>query len=268
MHWLFRIGMMVLVSCALLMLSCRPSNSELEEVDANGKSLTPLCAAAKKGDLSAVKTLLAAGADPNAADTASSPPLQYAASSGNISVVQALLAKGANARARDRVGSTALHAAAVDREVRIAEALLAAGADVNARTTDDVTPLMASIGSPYSDAKMSLTLIRAGADVNIVDSNGETALWIAITDSSEEVIEELLRRGANPNVQARALGFPGYTPLHMAAINGSTKTVDLLRRYGADPAIRNDEGQTPLDITNVKFEDVRRILSSRSKDGH
>ena len=182
--------------------------------------------------------------------------------------MQALLAGGANVRARSLDGSTALHAAAVDREVAIAEILIAAGADVNARTSNNVTPLMASIGSPYSDAKMSLTLIRAGADVNVADSSGETALLIAAATGPDEVFEELLKRGANPNVQGSSLGFPGYTALHMAALNGATRKVELLLQHGADPTIRNDEGQTPLDITNVKFEEVRKILTSHSKDGH
>jgi uncharacterized protein len=268
MRGLLHSGMVVAVSCTVLIVGCRRSSTEPEEVDAKGKPLTPLCAAAKRGEVSAVKRLLGAGTDPNAADTEGVTALQYATSSGSIAVVEALLAKGANARARDRGGSTALHLAAVDRQIRIAEALLAAGADVNARTMENVTPLIASVGSPYSGSKMSLLLIRAGADVNIADSNGETALWIAVTDKPDEVIEELLKKGANPNVQARAPGFPGYTPLHMAAMNGSTKSVELLLQYGADPAIRNDEGATPLDITNVRFEEVRRILSSRSKDGH
>jgi ankyrin repeat protein len=127
---------------------------------------------------------------------------------------------------------------------------------------------MASVGSPYGDAKISMALMRAGADVNVADSNGETALWAAATTGPDEVFDELLRRGANPNVRVTAMGFPGYTPLHMAAYSGSTKKVALLLQYGADPAIRNDEGQTPLDITNVKFEEVRKLLYSHSEDGH
>jgi ankyrin repeat protein len=207
--------------------------------------------------------LLASGADPSAVDPEGGTPLQYAASRGKIEVVQALLAGGANVRANSPDGYSVLHAVAVNREVRIAELLLAAGADVNARTTNNTTPLMASVCSPYSESKMSLTLIRAGADVNIVSSDGETALSCA---TAHDVAEELLKRGANPNIQSTR--FSGETPLHKAAFNGDEETVELLLRYGADPTIRNYNGETPLDITNVKYEGVRRLLSSRSNDGH
>jgi uncharacterized protein len=253
--------------CAGPISGCRPSSTLSDESKGVDKSLSALSAAAKRGDATAIESLLAAGANPNALGSDHFFPLQYAASSGKIAAVQALLAGGADVRSRAPDGSTALHSAAVDREVAIAELLIAAGSDVNAKTVNNVTPLMASIGSPYSDAKMSMLLMRAGADVNVADSEGETALLIAATNGSDDVFEALLRKGANPNTPGKALGYPGYTPLHMAALNGSTKKVELLLQHGADPTVRNDEGQTPLEITNVKFEEVRKLLSSFSRNG-
>jgi ankyrin repeat protein len=254
--------------CVASMVGCGRSDVTSNQASMENSPLSPLLEAAKRGDASKVKSLLDLGGDPNAADGQGVSAIQYAASSGQTAVVQELLSRGANIRASARNGSTALHVAAVDRDVRLVDLLLAAGADVNAQTVDGVTPLMASLGSPYSDTKISLALIRAGADVNIADSEGRTALWISVTESSDEVLEELLKRGANPNVQPKTLGFPGYTPLHMAAMNGATKMVELLVRHGADPGIVNSKGETPLDITNVKFDGIRRILSSYSKDSH
>jgi ankyrin repeat protein len=247
-----------MVLSATIMWSCRPSTTVSEEGDADKTSMTSLMIAAKRGDASRVRSLLAAGADPNGVNAEGGTPLQYAVSSGKIAVVQALLAGGANVRACSPDGYTVLHAVAVDREVPIAELLLAAGADVNARTTKNVTPLMASVGSPYSIAKMSLTLIRAGADVNAADSDGETVL-LGATGNALEVIEELLKKGANPNIQSKR--FSGETPLHKAAFNGLKDEVEILLRYGADSTIRNNKGQTPLDITNVKFAEVRKLLT-------
>jgi uncharacterized protein len=260
MQRLLSTGVIIIVLSAALG-GCRPSATNPGEVDAKGKPLPPLCAASTRGDVSAVKRLLASGTDPNAVDAEGRTPLQYAASSGKIEVVRALLAGGANVRASSPDGYTALHAVAVDREAQIAELLLVAGADINARTTNNTTPLMASVCSPYSDAKMSLTLIRSGADVNIVNSDGETALSCA-TASTLEVIEELLKKGANPNIQSKR--FSGETPLHKAALNGVKDAVEMLLRYGADPTIRNDKGETPLDITNVKFADVRELLTNKT----
>ncbi|HYJ05472.1 MAG TPA: ankyrin repeat domain-containing protein [Chthoniobacterales bacterium] len=260
MHHMLRGAVMITVLCATLSTGCGRSDMASNETQEDKSSLSPLSMAAKRGDVSVVRKLLTARADPNGPDSEGNTPLHYAVSSGKIAVVETLLAGGANVRACSRSGYTALHAVAVDRQVRIAELLLAAGADINARTDDNVTPLLASVGSPYSDSKMSLTLIRAGADVNIADSDGRTALWLC-----SQVCEELLKRGADPNIKARALGFPGYTPLHMAAMNGYTEKVKLLLQSGADPSIRNDTGETPLDITNVKFAEVRELLTHSIK---
>ena len=207
-------GVIAIFLSASIIWSCRPTTTVSEERDGDKASMTSLIVAAKRGDVSKVRSLLAAGADANAIDAEGGTSLQYAVSSGKIEVVQALLAGGANVRVRSPNGYTALHAVAVDREVPIAELLLKAGADVNARTTNNVTPLMVSVCSPYSNAKMRLTLIRAGADVNTADSDGETVL-LGATGNTLEVIEELLKKGANPNIQSKRFsGRHHYTRPH------------------------------------------------------
>jgi ankyrin repeat protein len=252
----------LLAACAMIAVSCDHSVGSSEQAQKRrDQEFERLVAAAKEGKLSAVETALVAGADPNHLDAQGGSPLEYAAASGNISVVKALLANGASVRGASPDGYTALHAAAVEKNVAIVELLLAAGADVNAKTTNGVSPLLASVGSPYTSSDVSLTLISHGADVNIADSEGRTPLLTAISDSSPRVVEELLKKGANPNAQSESIGYPGYTPLHMAALSGSTEDVELLLRYGADPTIRNAEGQTALDVTHVKFEQVRKMLS-------
>jgi ankyrin repeat protein len=263
--WRLLLVVIALGACVTIPSACRRVTVASDQQTEGAKKLSPLMDAARKGDLFAVRKLLRAGVDVNAMDTDGNTALKCAAESGNIAVVQALLGAGANVRAQSADGYTALHAAAVEREVRIVELLLAAGADVNARTKNNVTPLMSSIGSPYSDPKVSLVLIRGGADVNAADPDGRTALWIATTDSTPEVMEELLKRHADPNVQPRTLGPSGDTPLHMAAMNGLKTEVELLLRYGADPTIRNANGETPADVANPKFPEIKEILSKHSR---
>jgi ankyrin repeat protein len=267
----FRVLLVAL--CAILEVGCGRNGTILQCQSEGGKALSPLACAARRGDLAVVKKLLADGVDVNAVGANGATPLQeavggleYSPAGGNIEVVKTLLRAGANVNASGADGYTALHAAAVQREVGVVEVLLAAGADVNARTKNNVTPLMCSIGSPYSDPKISLALIRAGADVNAVSSNGEAVLWSAATGPTE-VLEELLKRGANPNVQTKAAGFPGFTPLHMAAMSGLKDEVELLLRYGADPMVRNGDGQTPLDVANPKFPEIKQILSKHLPSG-
>ena len=57
------------------------------------------------------------------------------------------------------------------------------------------------------------------------------------------------------------LPFPdkwGFTPLHEAAQKGRTQLCALLLAHGADPALNNQEGQTPLDLASA--DDVKCLL--------
>ena len=42
-----------------------------------------------------------------------------------------------------------------------------------------------------------------------------------------------------------------FTPLHEAAQKGRTQLCALLLAHGADPTLKNQEGQTPLDLVSV-----------------
>ena len=50
----------------------------------------------------------------------------------------------------------------------------------------------------------------------------------------------------------------GFTPLHEAAQKGRTQLCALLLAHGADPTLKNQEGQTPLDLCSA--EDVKCLL--------
>lgn len=50
----------------------------------------------------------------------------------------------------------------------------------------------------------------------------------------------------------------GFTPLHEAAQKGRTQLCALLLAHGADPFLKNQEGQSPIDLSSA--EDVRCLL--------
>jgi ankyrin repeat protein len=102
----------------------------MKRVDA--ASLSPLSAAARAGDVAAVKRLLAEGADVEGAEIDAGAPLWQACASGapaeaRLAVVDALLTAGANPR-RDGAGETALHAAAARGPAAIVERLIVGNA--------------------------------------------------------------------------------------------------------------------------------------------
>jgi len=70
-----------------------------------------------------------------------STPLHLAATNSDVTAVKALLAAGANVNAKDEDGNTPLHMAAYTNRVEAAKVLLEAGADVNVISTGGRTPM-------------------------------------------------------------------------------------------------------------------------------
>jgi len=79
-------------------------------------------------------------------------------------------------------------------------------------------------------------------EINFKDKHGYTALDLAVIHNLVEVVEVLLKNGADPNIKDKN----GYTPLHRAVIKSSPVLAKLLLKYGADPNIRDVYGYTPL----------------------
>tara|TARA_B100000959_G_scaffold259535_1_gene295235 strand:- start:2310 stop:4289 length:1980 start_codon:yes stop_codon:yes gene_type:complete len=105
--------------------------------------------------------------------------------------------------------------------------------------------------SPVADAAMRedintvRALLREGADVNAAQGDGMTALhWSALTDDVT-TMEVLLYAGAVVEPMTR-LG--GYTPLHLAAMQGNGDAVARLLEAGSDGERITDTGVSPLHL--------------------
>jgi ankyrin repeat protein len=233
---------------------------------ANRYGMTPLQEAAVGGDAALVEALLAAGADPNAVLPEGETVLMTAARTGAPQVLRVLLARGADAGARDHwYGETALIWAAVDDHADAVRVLVEHGADVNARSArmeyasrragqsilplGEWTPLMYAARENAHAAGEAL--IAAGADLNLVDPDGATALVIAILNAHYEFAELLLRAGADPNVVDEVAGMG---PLYAAA--------DMHRL-----AVGHGRGN-PLQLGLLDAVDVARLLLEHGADAN
>ncbi|CAM9681697.1 unnamed protein product [Lampetra fluviatilis] len=112
------------------------------------------------------------------------------------------------------------------------------------------------------DKEMVEYLLRIGANANDEDPrSGRTVLHAAVEMQDEGICETLVWHKANPNAAA----WDGCTPLHVAAGLGHGKLAALLSRLGANQKARNLEGETPLDLarhnpsvlTMLQFDDIR-----------
>ena len=134
-------------------------------VDGMDSQLTPLSAAAQRGNVALLQVLLRAGADVNRSGADGLTPLTHAAQRNHLSAVQVLVRAGARV-----VGSGSASANGVDllnnavrqSSVPMVEALLAGGADPNAPDADGLSPLYWAEFSRRPDVVN--VLLKAGAD--------------------------------------------------------------------------------------------------------
>ncbi len=197
-----------------------------------------LVGAARSGNVEAVRTLIAYGANPNAdlreqivtesdggmtiEGKGAGSVLIYAAESGNPETVREILRYHPKLEMRGRRGQTALFTAG------------------DYRSSDKE-------GARVECVRL---LVQAGADVNARDDNGNTPLHeIFLTD----VEEELLKLGADVNARNNDGETPIFTTVDDAAI-------PLFIRHGADLAIRNNKGETVVEAAKQRGPQRQEVL--------
>ena len=130
--------------------------------------------------------------------------------------------------------TTLLHVAAVEGYLDVVKALVTAGAHVDSLDCCSETPLLKSIKLSPEGTRVTRFLIKRGADVDRKGGNSLTALMHASMLKSKialQLISLLLDAGANLDVTDSR----GYTALHIAATEGNTEVVKHLLACGADP---------------------------------
>jgi ankyrin repeat protein len=208
---------------------------------ANRYGVTPLTLAATNGNGAIAEALLKAGANPNVTVGEGETILMTAARAGNVATIKALVAHGADVNAAEQwQGQTALVYAAVENHADAVKVLVELGANVNVRSkklefpdfvfktagmiyavqpVGSWTPLMYAARDGAIDAVRALA--AGGADLNLVDPEGTTALTLAIINGHFDTAVALLEKGADPNVPDKN----GMTALYAAVDMNTIQTV-------------------------------------------
>ena len=169
-----------------------------------------------------LRDLILDGADPNSRDDFGEAAMNWAAQLGHTSIVKDLLAAGAEVEVSGHLfGATPLVLAARGG-FRGIVALLSVHADLDARDQRGATALMRAVERPDS-------LIKPPRKIS-------------------HIVKTLLSQGANPDVQDNE----GYSALMWAVHWGNTDVVRLLVEAGADMSLTNAKGDTALDLADGK----------------
>jgi hypothetical protein len=143
-----------------------------------------LVAAVQGNQLTAVKFLLAHGADPNAwtrinlrvPEGATYSPMYVAASLGNREILGYLKSHGADVNAEwnlnGGLSQTALGASILAGDLRAAQLLIECGADVNHVPQRGDLPLWQTVSAPRNSAELAQLLLLHGADPDIKNTEG------------------------------------------------------------------------------------------------
>ena len=158
--------------------------------------------------------LIDMGADLNAKGKFGGTPLHMAAFKGNLSIVQLMLKKGADIRSKDSNGNLPIHLAAMYGWADIVEVFVRSVAPERWPLPPLILPKTEEASEP----------------------DGET-------DERALTEEENFPADIRTLIQARA--SEGETPLHHAAVNCHTQVIDYLLRLGADPEAKDNEDTPP-----------------------
>jgi len=241
----------------------------------NKKGETALMAATSTGRINAMNALIRKGADVNHASISGITALHLAVIRMNMAAVKLLLKSGATPRT-SIYGITPLHTAIEKKHEAIVELLVKYGADLNAMSANGYTPVWYAIDhctqvlptllaagvdptikSPKNEvlliyfihhipALVNMTIQNPRTNVDQLNHHNVTPLIMAIRLDKNDIVQSLLERGANPNLQG---GTNMEHPLMFAVERNSVPIVTMLMEHGANPNHADNMNQlTPLSF--------------------
>ncbi len=233
---------------------------------------TPLHYACYFRNFSAIHLLVTAKADVNAVDADGNTPLltlghdRHGFSSDFICSADYLLQHGADINAVNKDGKSLVDFAEAIYDPAILRFIIERGGrlkipeSILADNPDNATSAL--LLQAVTDGRRALAIcllesLSPGAKP-AVNSEGETALHVAVESNMEDLVNALLENGFDPNYADNA----SSTPLHRAVSYGMEQYVPLLLGAGARTDLKNSRGATAIRIAEERGKlNLYRFLS-------
>ncbi|MFN0161135.1 MAG: ankyrin repeat domain-containing protein [Burkholderiales bacterium] len=191
-----------------------------------------LIEAAARADVGEVRRLLGQGASVRARDAQSRTPLLAATQSNCVECARLLIGAGADVNAKDAISDSPYLLAGARGRLDILRLTLAAGADLKSTNRFGGTALIPACHYGHVDTVRELLKTRVAIDH--VNNLGWTCLLEAVIlgdggPAYVEIVRMVLAAGANPNLADRQ----GLTALGHARSRGQAAVIPLLVEAGA-----------------------------------
>ena len=269
-----------MIGLTALMFACVVSNVEVIKLLLKAKAnpnqqqtdgMTALMFEAKQGHPHIVQQLLEYGADPNISDRSGRTAIHYIMMlydrqpskmmSDKLEILQLLIARGINLNIKDRNGKTALMAASFFRFTEAVKLLLQNGADPNIEQHKPVnitsslpktirfTALIYASGERMN-AEVVKLLLKANANPN---QENALALMIAAQQGYPDIVQQLLKYGADPNSISEDSDIDGSIALHcVLESQKETPHKDNKEKISNQLAIIQQLIESVADIINIQ----------------
>ena len=183
--------------------------------------------------------------------------LGIAAQSPSDVVLKALIESGADVNAIDGIGHSPLMRAVDLGATSNIEALIAAQANLNHRNSDGDTALLLAMRN--QNEAVALMLLNAGADPSIADNDGNSPGLRAAEMTSLPLIKALGEKKANLDLSNAA-----YSPLTFAIAQENAELLKALLDAGANPNAKTAADQVPLHMAIGKPELTKLLLAAKA----
>ena len=228
--------------------SIRPGGTRHDHFRIEAGEQTMLHLAAASGNVRHCRVLIDAGADVNAVNSYGRSPLHLATLSGDLDSLKLLLEKGVAPNLQDANGHTALHlVTGGDLPEDVLDVDLATFDDLNNTTSNSSNSASNSSTESSQGGQQNVQQLSQTSN-NLSKKRSETSGEITFNfiplplSQAERVVDMLLKTKINVHIP----DGKGRTPLHVAVWRGAFNITNRLLNAGADPAIKDYQGNTSL----------------------